>query len=192
MTVVLGVFCEVEVPVLLRLAGEALAATNDARAIDTEQVAVPVWPSESVTVTCAVPVSVVPAASDGAVKLVPAADGVLIVMPEPPEIQDQEYVYGATPPEAVAVVVPVLSDALAPVTENEVVDKFTVTPTACVMLTETAAVVVWPSESVTVHCAVPESVLPAASEVVLKVVVAAVAESIVIPAPPLDHPHAYV
>ena len=67
----------------------------------------------------AVPETVSPAVSPLAEKFVEADDAEPMVIPVPPVCHVQAYVYGPTPPDAVAVVLGVVSEAEAPVTLTE-------------------------------------------------------------------------
>ncbi len=90
------------------------------------------------------------------------------------------------PPEAETVVEAVVWELAAALVLRLVGEAFALTVVTRVMLTETVPVVATePSESVTRHCAEPVRVVPAAIVVVENAVEAALAESIVIPEPPL-------
>jgi hypothetical protein len=74
----------------------------------TLHVAVPVCPTESVTVQRAVPVRFVPGPIV-ALNAVDAVEGDVIVMPAPPIDHVHANVYPGTPPVALTVVVPVVN-----------------------------------------------------------------------------------
>lgn len=92
--------------------------------------------------------------------------------------------YGAVPPEGVAVHRPLVRLEVAPVELSVVGESETETPETRAIDTETEAVVVWPNASVTVHVAVPVSVVPEEMLEAVNEVVADVGELIVIPVPP--------
>lgn len=129
-----------DAPVYDTEVGAVATLTAVMRSMLTDTVFVAVWPYESVTVTNAVPVSVSPEVSPVAEKFVEAAEAEPMVMPVPPVCHVHAYVYGPTPPEAVAVTLGVVSEAEAPVTLTEVGE--TETDGAVTRVSETGSVIV--------------------------------------------------
>jgi hypothetical protein len=111
-------------------------------------------------------------------KVVAAPVWLVIVMPAPPLVNDQAYVYGGYPPEGEAVQAGVVALAEATITDTLLGDSDTAGRLARVMDTGNAATPVSPSESVTVQSKVPVAVLPAGILLPVNAVVALVGESI--------------
>lgn len=98
------------------------------------------------------------------------------------------YVNGEVPPIGVAVMLPdVIELAFAVLLSGEVPAAVAENEGVRSMFTETSTVYVALTLSVTVHREIPVRVSGSARLVALKVVVAALAESIVIPEPPDNH-----
>lgn len=100
--------------------------------------------------------------------------------------------YGPAPPEAVAVVEPVVIVADAPVTSSACAERETDGVLTRDTVTDTVVVAVCPYASVAVTKATPLSVWPGDRPDPVKLVVADVGELIAIPAPPDCHDHWYV
>lgn len=131
-------------PVTDSAVGVIEAPRTVARVTDTETDVEVVWPRASVTVQVAVPLSVWPVVRPVPVNVVSAPVGELIVMPVPPAVNAQEYVYGATPPEALTETALVEMEAVMPPPTADEGETLAVGSDARPTETDTVAEAVWP------------------------------------------------